>query len=172
MPSLTALQARQTTCLPLTIALPAAPPQKAIERYLKARLFPLIARRTSLANGPQNHATSPLHQLTLPHANGIAQAAGLADTSAATPWKSSTQLARNHVTTPASQSCSTLFSPLQLPPHHLSKPKHILPPPKMLRTTFTKTAAVRPLRTAAFSTTARAMAAGDTGAPPKTGGQG
>ncbi|KAK3180650.1 ATPase inhibitor [Lecanicillium sp. MT-2017a] len=42
----------------------------------------------------------------------------------------------------------------------------------MLRTTFTKTAAVRPLRTAAFSTTARAMAAGDTGAPPKTGGQG
>ena len=41
----------------------------------------------------------------------------------------------------------------------------------MLRTTFTKTAAFRPLR-ATFSTTARAMADGDTGAPPKTGGQG
>ncbi|KAG6009501.1 hypothetical protein E4U21_002137 [Claviceps maximensis] len=41
----------------------------------------------------------------------------------------------------------------------------------MLRTTLTKTATFRPLR-AAFSTTARTMAAGDTGAPPKTGGQG
>ncbi|GAB0131632.1 hypothetical protein EsDP_00000094 [Epichloe bromicola] len=41
----------------------------------------------------------------------------------------------------------------------------------MLRTTFIKTAAFRPLR-ATFTTTARAMAAGDTGAPPKTGGQG
>ncbi|KAG6005643.1 hypothetical protein E4U43_000563 [Claviceps pusilla] len=41
----------------------------------------------------------------------------------------------------------------------------------MLRTTFTKTTTFRPLR-AAFSTTSRAMAAGDTGAPPKTGGQG
>ncbi|KAG5994837.1 hypothetical protein E4U52_000701 [Claviceps spartinae] len=41
----------------------------------------------------------------------------------------------------------------------------------MLRTTFAKTACLRPLR-AAFTTTARAMAAGDTGAPPKTGGQG
>ncbi|KAG5981383.1 hypothetical protein E4U55_003004 [Claviceps digitariae] len=41
----------------------------------------------------------------------------------------------------------------------------------MLRTTFTKTATFRSLR-AAFSTTPRAMAAGDTGAPPKTGGQG
>jgi TolA-binding protein len=38
----------------------------------------------------------------------------------------------------------------------------------MLRTTFTKTAAVRPLR--AFSMTARAMAEGDTGAPSKYGG--
>ncbi|CEJ95021.1 Putative ATPase inhibitor, mitochondrial [[Torrubiella] hemipterigena] len=42
----------------------------------------------------------------------------------------------------------------------------------MLRTTFAKTAAFRPLRAAAFSTTTRAMAAGDTGAPPATGGQG
>lgn len=42
----------------------------------------------------------------------------------------------------------------------------------MLRTTLTKTAAIRPLRTAAFSTTTRAMAQGDTGAPPKTGGEG
>ncbi|EGR50442.1 hypothetical protein MKX07_007503 [Trichoderma sp. CBMAI-0711] len=41
----------------------------------------------------------------------------------------------------------------------------------MLRTTLTKTAALRPLR-AAFTTTARAMGEGDTGAPPKTGGQG
>lgn len=41
----------------------------------------------------------------------------------------------------------------------------------MLRTTFAKTVAFRPLR-ACFSTTARAMALGDTGAPPKTGGQG
>ena len=42
---------------------------------------------------------------------------------------------------------------------------------KMLRPVFTKTAAIRPLR-ATFTTTARAMAAGDTGAPPKTGGPG
>ncbi|KAL7818100.1 mitochondrial ATPase inhibitor, IATP domain-containing protein [Trichoderma aethiopicum] len=41
----------------------------------------------------------------------------------------------------------------------------------MLRTTLTKTAAFRPLR-AAFTTTARAMGEGDTGAPPKTGGTG
>ncbi|KAL6895533.1 mitochondrial ATPase inhibitor, IATP domain-containing protein [Trichoderma longibrachiatum] len=41
----------------------------------------------------------------------------------------------------------------------------------MLRTTLTKTAAFRPLR-AAFTTTARAMGEGDTGAPPKTGGAG
>ncbi|KAK5990355.1 hypothetical protein PT974_08622 [Cladobotryum mycophilum] len=41
----------------------------------------------------------------------------------------------------------------------------------MLRTTFAKTAAFRPLR-ATFTTTARAMSEGDTGAPPKTGGQG
>jgi hypothetical protein len=39
----------------------------------------------------------------------------------------------------------------------------------MLRTTFTKTAAFRPLR-ATFTTTARAMADGDVGAPPKYGG--
>jgi hypothetical protein len=39
----------------------------------------------------------------------------------------------------------------------------------MLRTTLTKTAAVRPLR-AAFSTTARAMADGDIGSPSKYGG--
>jgi hypothetical protein len=41
----------------------------------------------------------------------------------------------------------------------------------MLRTTFAKTAAIRPIR-AAFSTTARAMAEGDTGAPSRTGGSG
>ncbi|PNP54109.1 hypothetical protein THARTR1_05316 [Trichoderma harzianum] len=41
----------------------------------------------------------------------------------------------------------------------------------MLRTTLTKTAAIRPLR-AAFTTTARAMSEGDTGAPPKMGGPG
>ncbi|OAA33745.1 ATPase inhibitor, IATP, mitochondria [Moelleriella libera RCEF 2490] len=41
----------------------------------------------------------------------------------------------------------------------------------MLRTTLTKRAALLPLR-ATFSTTTRAMAEGDTGAPPKTGGQG
>lgn len=41
----------------------------------------------------------------------------------------------------------------------------------MLRTTVTKTAAFRPLR-AAFSTTTRVMAEGDTGAPSKVGGQG
>ncbi|ATY58585.1 ATPase mitochondria [Cordyceps militaris] len=46
------------------------------------------------------------------------------------------------------------------------------PLPTMLRTTFAKTAALRPIRAAAFSTTARAMAEGDTGAPPRTGGQG
>lgn len=39
----------------------------------------------------------------------------------------------------------------------------------MLRTTFTKTAAFRPLR-ATFTTTARAMADGDVGAPSKYGG--
>ena len=43
--------------------------------------------------------------------------------------------------------------------------------PIMLRTTFTKTASLRPLR-AAFTTTARAMGEGDTGAPPKLGGAG
>ncbi|UKZ51331.1 hypothetical protein TrVGV298_005090 [Trichoderma virens] len=36
----------------------------------------------------------------------------------------------------------------------------------MLRTTLTKTAALRPMR-AAFTTTARAMSEGDTGAPPR-----
>ncbi|KAK4083582.1 uncharacterized protein Triagg1_1244 [Trichoderma aggressivum f. europaeum] len=41
----------------------------------------------------------------------------------------------------------------------------------MLRTTLTKTAAFRPMR-AAFTTTARAMSEGDTGAPPKLGGAG
>ncbi|KFH47940.1 ATPase inhibitor-like protein [Hapsidospora chrysogenum ATCC 11550] len=41
----------------------------------------------------------------------------------------------------------------------------------MLRPVFTKTAAIRPLR-ATLTTTARAMAEGDTGAPPKTGGEG
>ena len=41
----------------------------------------------------------------------------------------------------------------------------------MLRPVFTKTAALRPLR-ATFTTTARAMAEGDTGAPSKMGGQG
>ncbi|KYK58247.1 mitochondrial ATPase inhibitor [Drechmeria coniospora] len=41
----------------------------------------------------------------------------------------------------------------------------------MLRTTFSARAVTRPLR-AALSTTTRAMAQGDTGAPPKTGGQG
>jgi len=40
----------------------------------------------------------------------------------------------------------------------------------MMRTTFTKLA--RPTSTRAFSITARAMGAGDTGAPPKTGGTG
>ncbi|KJZ73603.1 hypothetical protein HIM_06936 [Hirsutella minnesotensis 3608] len=42
----------------------------------------------------------------------------------------------------------------------------------MLRTTLTRTAVFRPLRAATFSTTARAMADGDTGAPPRMGGQG
>ncbi|KAM4054842.1 mitochondrial ATPase inhibitor [Hirsutella rhossiliensis] len=41
----------------------------------------------------------------------------------------------------------------------------------LLRTTYARTAALRPLR-ATFSTTARAMGEGDTGAPPKMGGQG
>ncbi|KAL7960510.1 mitochondrial ATPase inhibitor, IATP domain-containing protein [Trichoderma compactum] len=41
----------------------------------------------------------------------------------------------------------------------------------MLRTTLIKTAALRPMR-AAFTTTARAMSEGDTGAPPKMGGPG
>ncbi|CAM1505677.1 Fc.00g113140.m01.CDS01 [Cosmosporella sp. VM-42] len=40
----------------------------------------------------------------------------------------------------------------------------------MLRTTFRQTASLRPLR--CFSTTARTMAEGDTGAPPRAGGQG
>ncbi|KAI5465897.1 mitochondrial ATPase inhibitor, IATP-domain-containing protein [Mariannaea sp. PMI_226] len=40
----------------------------------------------------------------------------------------------------------------------------------MLRTSFRQAAAARPLR--CFSTTARAMGEGDTGAPPKTGGAG
>ncbi|KAK0748133.1 mitochondrial ATPase inhibitor, IATP-domain-containing protein [Apiosordaria backusii] len=41
----------------------------------------------------------------------------------------------------------------------------------MLRTSFTKVA--RPaLLSRTFATTSRVMAAGDTGAPPKTGGQG
>ncbi|KAK1769584.1 mitochondrial ATPase inhibitor, IATP-domain-containing protein [Phialemonium atrogriseum] len=43
----------------------------------------------------------------------------------------------------------------------------------MLRTSFTKLARPSLLTSArAFTTTTRAMAAGDTGAPPKTGGQG
>ncbi|KAK0389608.1 hypothetical protein NLU13_3183 [Sarocladium strictum] len=41
----------------------------------------------------------------------------------------------------------------------------------MLRPTLTKASALRPLR-ASFSTTARVMADGATGAPPKTGGAG
>jgi len=41
----------------------------------------------------------------------------------------------------------------------------------MLRTALTKTTALRPLRVT-FTTTARALNEGDTGAPPKTGGQG
>ncbi|KAF7549872.1 hypothetical protein G7046_g8195 [Stylonectria norvegica] len=40
----------------------------------------------------------------------------------------------------------------------------------MLRTSFRQTAAVRPLR--CFSTTARSMGEGDTGAPPRMGGSG
>lgn len=40
----------------------------------------------------------------------------------------------------------------------------------MLRTSFRQTAALRPLR--CFSTSARAMGEGDTGAPPRMGGQG
>ncbi|KOS19493.1 ATPase inhibitor [Escovopsis weberi] len=44
----------------------------------------------------------------------------------------------------------------------------------MLRTTLPKSLGIRPLRIASssFSTTSHAMAQGDTGAPPKTGGQG
>ncbi|KAL2260637.1 hypothetical protein VTK26DRAFT_5295 [Humicola hyalothermophila] len=42
----------------------------------------------------------------------------------------------------------------------------------MLRTSITKVARPALLSRATFSTTARAMSAGDTGAPPKTGGQG
>ncbi|KAL2023202.1 hypothetical protein VTK56DRAFT_3325 [Thermocarpiscus australiensis] len=42
----------------------------------------------------------------------------------------------------------------------------------MLRTSITKLARRALLSRATFSTTARAMSAGDTGAPPKTGGQG
>lgn len=42
----------------------------------------------------------------------------------------------------------------------------------MLRTTFTKVARPALLTRATFSTTSRAMGAGDTGSPPKTGGQG
>lgn len=42
----------------------------------------------------------------------------------------------------------------------------------MLRTTVTKVARPALFSRAAFSTTSRAMSAGDTGAPPKTGGQG
>lgn len=42
----------------------------------------------------------------------------------------------------------------------------------MLRTTITRAARPAVFTRAAFSTTSRAMGAGDTGAPPKTGGQG
>ncbi|PHH86896.1 hypothetical protein CDD83_9613 [Cordyceps sp. RAO-2017] len=44
----------------------------------------------------------------------------------------------------------------------------------MLRTTLarTTTTVFRPLRAATFTSSARAMADGDTGAPPKMGGQG
>lgn len=42
----------------------------------------------------------------------------------------------------------------------------------MLRTTITKLARPALLTRATFATTARSMGAGDTGAPPKTGGQG
>ncbi|KAI9166963.1 ATPase inhibitor, IATP, mitochondria [Paramyrothecium foliicola] len=48
-------------------------------------------------------------------------------------------------------------------------PSHLTMSSAMLRTTFTKTAAFRPLR-ATFTTTARAMADGDVGAPSKYGG--
>lgn len=40
----------------------------------------------------------------------------------------------------------------------------------MLRTSFRQTASIRPVR--CFSTTARVMTEGSTGAPPKTGGTG
>jgi hypothetical protein len=58
----------------------------------------------------------------------------------------------------------------QLP---LNLPNTTLPQPiaTMMRTSITKLA--RPaLLSRTFATTARAMGAGDTGAPPKTGGQG
>jgi len=65
------------------------------------------------------------------------------------------------------------FLPIPLLQHHANKP---IPPADttfiMLRTTVTKAAAFRPLRTATFTTTARTMGEGDTGAPPKMGGQG
>ena len=41
----------------------------------------------------------------------------------------------------------------------------------MFRQTLTKTSTLR-ASSRAFATTSRAMSAGDTGAPPKTGGQG
>merc|ERR1712169_75844 len=56
-------------------------------------------------------------------------------------------------------------------PHGGPPPQFTSQTATMLRTTFTKTAAFRPLR-ATFSTTARVMAEGDTGAHPKTGGPG
>lgn len=57
--------------------------------------------------------------------------------------------------------------------HHLQLQPPPRPPsssPTMLRTSFRQTAALRPLR--CFSTSARAMGEGDTGAPPRMGGQG
>ncbi|KAI3329356.1 putative mitochondrial ATPase inhibitor [Xylariaceae sp. AK1471] len=42
----------------------------------------------------------------------------------------------------------------------------------MFRQALTKIPSRGPISTRAFSTTLRAMSAGDTGAPPKTGGQG
>jgi hypothetical protein len=42
----------------------------------------------------------------------------------------------------------------------------------MFRQTLTKIPSRGPIPTRAFSTTLRAMGAGDTGAPPKAGGQG
>ncbi|CAI6056267.1 unnamed protein product, partial [Clonostachys chloroleuca] len=72
--------------------------------------------------------------------------------------------------------CRSRFAlPLLIPANcnpQLSINSHHTPnKPIMLRTTFTKTASVRPLR-AAFTTTVRAMGEGDTGAPPKLGGTG